>query len=224
MVELYAVNINNPINNGQYRQLLSYVPENHRQRIERFCFEADKKRTLYGNVMSRYLVGKKLNQRRECIEFNYNSFGKPYIKEFPSIQFNISHSGAWVVCAIGNQEVGVDIEEIKPTDMKIAQRFFTQNECRTITSVEEEKRLKMFYLIWTMKESYIKYIGKGLSIQLDSFEVVKTAEGFSIVGSERDVAIWHEETFEGYMLSLCHAADEQCLGMQVLDITELGIK
>ena len=221
MVEVYAVNIHQPINNGQKLQMLSYISESQRHRYERFYFEDDKKRFLYGNVLSRYFVGKKLNQAGETIEFDSNPFGKPYVKGFPFIHFNISHSGEWVVFAIGNSEVGVDIEQIKPTDMQVARRFFTQNEYKTITATREEERLKAFYLIWTMKESYIKYLGKGLSIQLDSFEAVKTPTGFTVAGSETEIAIWQSETLSGYMLSLCHTADDEFLGMQILEIEKL---
>ena len=221
MLELYAISIHQPIQNDQYHQMLSFISESQRQRIDRFRFEADKKRTLYGNVLSRYFIGKILDLPGKSIEFECNSFGKPFIKGYLSVHFNISHSGEWVVCAISNCQVGVDIEEIKSIEMKIAKRFFTKGEYETIVSTREEERIKVFYRIWTMKESYIKYMGKGLSIQLDSFETVKVPSGFSVAGSEKEIAIWQGEVLDGYMLSLCHAAGETCHGILILDIEKL---
>ena len=221
MIRIYAASINQPIHSEQYQQMLSYVSKSQRLMIEKFHFESDKKRMLYGNVMSRYFIGEKLDKPGETVEFEFNSFGKPYVKGVPMVQFNVSHSGEWVVCAIGDNEVGVDVEQIKPIETKIAQQFFTQREYNTITFTQEDERLKAFYLFWTMKESYIKYIGKGLSIQLDSFDVVKTKDGFSVIGAEREVAIWQGEVLDGYMLSLCHAVGEPYLGIHLLDMGKL---
>jgi len=221
MIRIYAASINQPIHSEQYQQMLSYISEDQRLRMGKFRFESDKKRMLYGSVMSRYFVGEKMEKPGETVEFELNSFGKPYVKETPLIQFNVSHSGEWVVCAVGDHEIGVDIEQIKPIDTKIAQKFFTQTEYQTITFTQEEARLKAFYRLWTMKESYIKYIGQGLSIQLDSFEIVKVKDGFSVIGAEQEISVWQGEVLDGYMLSLCHTVGEPYLGIQVLDIGKL---
>ncbi len=67
--------------------------------------------------------------------------------------------------------VGVDIEKIRPIDFAIAERFFTASEYRLLMDTAEQERLQLFYTLWTLKESYIKFVGKGLSIPLDSFAI-----------------------------------------------------
>lgn len=60
------------------------------------------------------------------IVFQTEGNGKPVVRHIPSFHFNLSHSGDWVVCAIDDAPVGIDIEEIKPIDLAIAKRFFQQ--------------------------------------------------------------------------------------------------
>ncbi len=67
----------------------------------------------------------------------------------PHIQFNISHAGDYIACAVSDDPVGVDIELIKTADMQIAERFFTTDETAYIKSGQQEQR---FYEVWTKKE------------------------------------------------------------------------
>ena len=221
MVEIYALDISGKAMNAQYCRLLSCVSEEQRHRIGQFRFEADKKRTLYGDVLSRFLIGERRRKPMGSVEFIKNAFGKPYAIGFPHVEFNVSHSGDWVVCAVGEREVGVDVEEIKPIDLDIAKRFYTRNENRLVVSSREEDRLKTFYLLWTLKESFTKYMGKGLSIPLNSFEILRTERGFSVAGFEDELAMWSGDMSEGYTISICHLACEPMSKMQILDARAL---
>ena len=109
--------------------------------------------------------------------------GKPLAK---GKYFNISHSHERVMCAIGDVPVGCDVQKIEDKSeraLKIAKRFFTKEEFEKLMSVEEkEERNAFFFLMWTLKESYIKCVGGGLGIPLDSFYVLKGQEpvGYSL--------------------------------------------
>ncbi|MFW5434632.1 4'-phosphopantetheinyl transferase family protein [Paenibacillus apiarius] len=171
MVEIYAVNINDPIENLLYNRLYSCISDEKRERLIKFQKVEDAKRTLYGNLLVRYLACTKLNLANEKLRFARNEFWKPYLQNNIMFKLNISHSGAWVVCAIADTEVGIDVEEIKPIDFSVSQCFFSKREHQQLMMQREELRLAYFYNLWTMKESYIKCIGKGLSIPLNSFTV-----------------------------------------------------
>ncbi len=77
--------------------------------------------------------------------------GKPYLEGAPFF-FNLSHSGGYVVCALSDSPVGVDIEKILPVSLKVMRRFFG----RTILSPREQMR------VWTRYESYGKMVGSGI--------------------------------------------------------------
>ena len=98
-----------------------------------------------------------------------NRFGKPMLKNFEAIHFNLAHSGDWVVCGVSDDPIGIDVEIIKFIDLGIAKSFFTSQEYNDILNQPKEKQIKYFYKFWTLKESYVKAEGKGLSIPLDSF-------------------------------------------------------
>jgi 4'-phosphopantetheinyl transferase len=104
------------------------------------------------------------------ILFAETEFGKPFLIGYPYLYFNISHTRNALAVAFANCPVGVDIERIREVDMEIAHRFFTQSEFAYISQTNDPD--SAFYEIWTKKEAYIKWVGKGLSIPLRSFSVM----------------------------------------------------
>lgn len=101
-----------------------------------------------------------------------SSNGKPYFKDLNTLQFNISNSHGLQAVAIGDCEVGVDIEKIRKADLRVAKRF-TQSEREYILEQDSQKR---FFEVWTKKEAYLKYKGIGLKGGLDSFSVFDISE------------------------------------------------
>ena len=171
MLEVFAVHLKEPVTDDMFDRLMTWVPVSRREKINRFRFKIDKHRTLIGDTLVRYVLSKKLGQdpRRFC--FKHNSYGKPYLVDHNSIHFNISHSGEWVVGAFDTIPVGIDVEEIKPIDFAIIERFFSQAEIRDFSLKTEQEKPGYFFDLWSLKESFIKAEGKGLSIALDSFSV-----------------------------------------------------
>ena len=100
----------------------------------------------------------------------YNKFGKPSLKR-KDIFYNISHSGKYVTCAISNKMVGIDIQKhIEKFEEIIS--FFSTSEKEYLASIPLHKLLiKEFFKIWTVKESYVKFLGRGLYKELDSFSL-----------------------------------------------------
>ncbi|PNZ91194.1 4'-phosphopantetheinyl transferase, partial [Staphylococcus delphini] len=82
-----------------------------------------------------------------------------------------SHSGKWIICAIHSQKIGVDIEKVRYLDFNILIQSFSKYEKSYFTNVGEDDISKTFFYIWTLKESYVKALGKGLYIPLNSFTI-----------------------------------------------------
>ena len=86
--------------------------------------------------------------------------------------------------------MGIDVEMIKPIDFKIAERFFSRDEYISLINQPEEIKLMYFYMIWTLKESYIKTEGKGLSIPLNSF-IIRIEDNDISVTVDNEIREFH---------------------------------
>lgn len=89
--------------------------------------------------------------------------GKPYIRNCP-VKFNISHTEGMVAVAVGKGEIGADVEKIGEFSQRLARRVLTEKEYTRVTS--SENPAVEFYLLWTFKEAFVKFIGSGLSYPL----------------------------------------------------------
>jgi len=176
-VELYAVNLPDRLPDSEWNLLLSVVSPEKQMKIQAFRRYEDALRALVSDTLIRALARDKLGLLPSQMDFGVNDFGKPYLFGYPGFHYNLSHSGDWVLCAVSREAVGVDIEQVKPIDLGIADRFFTKSEARWLHDTEEHEKLEMFYAIWTMKESYVKAVGGGLSIPLDSFSISRRQDG-----------------------------------------------
>jgi 4'-phosphopantetheinyl transferase len=128
--------------------------------------------SLFTELLLRYTLNSILGLREKDIAFQYNKFGKPSLIGGPSaeIKFNLSHSGSWILCGISNNELGVDIQKIGEFKLNIAKRFFALREYNSLLCLAKGDATKRFYEYWALKESYIKAVGKGLSIPLNTVE------------------------------------------------------
>jgi 4'-phosphopantetheinyl transferase len=128
------------------------------------------------------------------------------LKDYSNLHFNISHSGDYVVVAFSDCPVGIDIEKNKGNRLKVAQRFFTQQELNDLfLFAEEQEQVDYFYQLWTLKESYMKAIGKGISMSLDSFSFQKfpNAMGLSYSSDDKDFQFVNYQIDPDYACHLC---------------------
>jgi 4'-phosphopantetheinyl transferase len=174
--------------------LAEVLSQDERARAERYHFEADRKRSIIGRGLSRLLLGHCLGESPGHLQFSYNPFGKPALApgHVRPLQFNISHSGEWVLIALAvNRPLGVDVER-KREEMAteaIAERFFSPAECSALAALPPALRCAAFFSCWTRKEAYLKARGDGLSLPLDQFDVA-----FVPGASPRLIATRHDPT------------------------------
>lgn len=169
MVEIFALRFSERLEAARFDRLLQFVDSEKQERIRRFLRWQDAHRGLYAELLIRNIIVNKLGMRNEDIAFTFNDYGKPSLRNGGDFHFNLSHSGEWIACAVDRFPVGIDVEKIAPIDMDIAKNFFFHREYDDLMSRADTEKLSYFFTLWTLKESYIKAEGKGLSIPLDSF-------------------------------------------------------
>lgn len=137
--------------------------------------------------------------------FKQNNYGKPYIANHPRLKYNLSHSETTVAIGISYEDIGIDIEKISTAKMDVAERFFTPSEYNFLSSCPNEQQLNiLFYTLWTLKESYIKYLGTGFHTPLNSFSFDISNANIKF-NSDTDSSTYqfHSQCLNDYVLSIC---------------------
>ena len=158
----------------QCRRLLS---SDEVQRADRFYFDRDRVRFTVARAAMREILGYYAGLAPQHLRFSYGSKGKPELSgglQESRIRFNLAHSLELALLAVTHGlTVGVDIERVKSdfvTD-DIAEHSFSASELQALRSLPTGQRIEAFFSCWTRKEAYIKALGEGLSLPLDSFAV-----------------------------------------------------
>ena len=191
------------LNEESFNKLLPYVKEYRRDKISKLSL-----------VKSKYLsLAVELLIKKACEDFGidyqkeeivFNQHGKPLFKN-SSYQFNTAHSGDYALCVISDVECGCDIERVKEYKERVAERFFSANEKQYLELSNEKEDL--FYRLWTLKESYLKCIGKGLSVPLNSFELI--AENNNIIIKDKNDYQFFEFKHDNYRIAFCLNINEK---------------
>ncbi|MDN3682230.1 4'-phosphopantetheinyl transferase superfamily protein [Vibrio tapetis subsp. quintayensis] len=174
--------------------LRSRLSDDERIKVDRYRFPKARLKALYVRnylrvILTRYAtteVG--INIAPDQWRFQYESKGKPYLCNeqhgLTGIEFNISHSGEYLLVALVASDpskraltgsaafqLGVDIEKSRAeTDIgSIHHHYFSTLESSRLLTLDEADQREHFFDLWALKESYIKAVGKGLAIPLDSF-------------------------------------------------------
>lgn len=170
-MDIYALRFEEKMETGLFEYLLQFVDKEKRTKIKRFVKWEDAHRGLFAELLIRQIITEKTGLANEAISFSKNRYGKPFLNNMTGFHFNLSHSGLWIVCAVDNMPIGIDIQKIKPVDFGISERYFSKEEHNDLMSKSDSDKLAYFFTLWALKESYIKAKGKGLSIPLKSFYV-----------------------------------------------------
>src|SRR5262245_34535275 len=140
-------------------------------RMNVFGHERDRALFLWSRGLMRSVLASYLRCTCADIRYGANEFGKPVMAEH-SLRFNLTHTRGAIAFAVSRERnVGIDIEERerRVDYVGLAKRFFAPQEAQHIQSLSEADRSAAFFAIWTLKEAYVKGLGRGLTFPLDAF-------------------------------------------------------
>jgi 4'-phosphopantetheinyl transferase len=209
------------IGNHERISLRDALSADELDRAARFHFEEHRNRFIAGRGVLRDILARYIHVQPREIAFDYNSFGKPELANQVAgkrIYFNLSHSGGLALFAVArDMEVGIDLEQIQPerASVGIAERFFSAGEVAALQALPARLQSEGFFSCWTRKEAYIKAIGEGLQIPLDSFEVsVVPGQDAAILKADNEKWSLHSlRSAPGYAAALvaeAHDCQLQC--------------
>lgn len=113
---------------------------------------------------------------------------KPFLPDFPSLQYSLSHTDGLAFLGVGDEPLGVDAQRIGPVSPGVVRRCFTEAEAAWCAGSDEACTA-----VWTRKEAAVKWTGQGLAQSLREIDTL------SKEWRERLSTVRHG----GWMLSVC---------------------
>ena len=208
MVEVYGVNIEGGLEDSEFQRLLEKISTEKRSKVLRRRKRMDARGILVSDILIRSLLIKRYGLKNEQIKFEYNQNLKPRIPQLSDFHFSVSHSGQWVLTAAGASPLGADIERVAPSAdlLDLAMKYFRWTEYEFLVSKPEDEIVDRFFELWTLKESFVKAIGEGLRVPLDSFALNMEDSSNIHLMDETKSRFWRFKQYEfpgGYKAAVC---------------------
>ena len=204
-IRLFAAEVTALEDERNFARALASVDERRREKVLRLRRAEDRRLSICAGLLLR--EGLRLCGAPEGLRIAEGEHGKPYFPDAPQWHFSLSHSGRYALCAIGDAEVGCDIEKTGAANIELARRFFHPDEVREL---ESDPSPEAFCRMWTRKESFVKATGEGLARRMDSFSTIPDeVEGLRI-SSFADI--------DGYWCSVCAEASTEKIRIEQVEI------
>lgn len=168
------------------------------RKSSRYLHEKDKYLSIGAEILLNYVLNE-INIYDPV--FDTGKYGKPYLKNYSDVHFNLSHSQKYVACGVSDSPVGVDIEYIHDVDLNLAKQFFNGFEYEYI--LNNSNKTKAFFELWVLKESYMKMTGLGFRLALNEF-CIEIGDEIKLIpgGNTCEFGLWNICGGD-YMMGLC---------------------
>ncbi len=201
MIKVYMTDVSNLPDPKNTPQTMVGLPKERKEKILRYIQPEDRRLSLGAGLLLKYVL---LRYGVEYKNIRYGENGKPMLDD---IYFNLSHAQDMAVCAVSNKPVGCDVEKIEKAPMEVAERFFYKKELEYLRKFQAEEQDQEFFRLWTIKESYMKMTGEGMSLPLDQFEVsIHDSVQIYRNGEKCDCSV-KEYEIPGYKCAVCGEED-----------------
>lgn len=151
------------------------------RRASRFHRDEDRHRFVVGRSTRRQLLAQRLGVDPAKLVFEEGRYGKPRLRPDgdPKPQFSSSHSGRWVLHAVADVEVGVDVELVRSDFAKLDDFLWvlSPEERKWVRAAAEPLRAAALATVWVRKEAYVKALGEGLSRSLPEIGIAMGEDG-----------------------------------------------
>jgi 4'-phosphopantetheinyl transferase len=159
------------------------LSEDERAHCERFRFDRHRREYLTTRALVRSALSYYRPLAPKAWHFESNTHGKPSIHPDCGLRFNLSNSPGLVVCLISQgAEVGVDAEPYERAE-KIAElgpEIFSPDEIAQLATLHSADKLDRALSLWTLKEAYIKAMGAGLTLPLNTISFLLGEDRFRL--------------------------------------------
>ena len=162
----------------QLETAATWLSSVEKARHDRYVFAHSRREFLLSRLLLRGTLSLYTGRAPGDHELLLGSRGKPFLDEtIPpgGLSFSLTHSHGLLGLAVTKgRELGLDIEAVREKSdlLGLARHCFSPRELAALTALPPSEHGERFFALWTLKESYIKARGLGLSLPLDSFSFV----------------------------------------------------
>lgn len=188
MIQIYSFYINDFATLSISDYLTTLISKERVNKIKNLRKSEDKIRSLYSELLIRYALKEKFNLAVEDIKFIKNRFSKPLLLGYENIHFNLSHCGHWIVCAVSDSPIGIDIEKIESGDSRFIEEVLHYKEIEYLTRFEANEKNTKYYTLWCLKEAYGKYMGVGLNYEYQKNLFEESPQGWVLKAEQSDTS------------------------------------
>lgn len=210
MTKIYYLEIDEKIKNVDQNFLLSKISKQRKNIVNRKKRILDRYQMILGEILVKFVLQEEYGVNIKKLEFFKGKYGKPFTNV--PVKFNISHSKNIILAAFSmKSDIGIDIEEVKDLSIIFFKNIFLEDEFKYILKKNKEEQIYTFYEYWTLKESYLKYLGTGLYRDMNTFgftfgDTIQLKDQIDLYNSDSIKFIIGN--IENYIYSLCCEKNE----------------
>lgn len=204
MIKVYYAKMSPFLEEDIFLSRINQIEEKRRTGIARVQNPQAKRNSFFAGCLLHDALCKELGflaENTASFRMMYEENGKPYLKDYPDLHFNLSHSGEYVCCALSDAPVGIDVQKLTDVKDGIARRFFTAQDNFMLAERRGHEQEKLFFRMWSIKESYVKLTGRGIGQGLSGFEI--DWENCRIIDKDAAAFFVEQSILPGYALCVC---------------------
>ncbi|MBE6089113.1 MAG: 4'-phosphopantetheinyl transferase superfamily protein [Clostridium beijerinckii] len=196
MIEIYSYDITN-ITREEIEQMYKSISSETLIKINNYKNEKDRICSAVGEFIALKVCSSKKNIDLSELKISKGTYGKPFILGVKDYNYNISHSEKYVVCAISEMEVGVDIQKVVEISKDCYKLFLSDRE------LEQEYNIDKIIKLWAYKESYTKYLGMGLHLDFSKIHFKNDGYVHNRIANQHEKCFFFEQWVDSkYILVL----------------------
>ena len=172
-------------------------------KANRYKSNKDRNLSLAAGLVFNMGLKKLYNLKEKEIDIGLLEFGKPYVIDYPEINFNIAHSGSMSICVFSSTRVGCDIEKVRKLNIDVMNRCYSDREIKYINKADNKDLA--FTRIWLHKEAFLKDLGIGLNDNMKNISIIIDTDCISVKQDlDNNEYVFEERRINDYLISICY--------------------
>lgn len=172
-----------------------------KERIENSKHELNKFTSIVGHIISLNIISEEFDIPVKKIGIIRSNQEKPKVLNPQEAFFNISHSSDIVISGVSDSEIGIDVEMKQIVKPKVIEHVLCELEYKAIQKTDNISDL--FIKVWTIKESFLKLLGLGLSVPLRDVVVDNIFSDGGTVSYGEFKAYYQTHEYDEFYITYC---------------------